>query len=244
MKLTNNTILITGGTRGIGLELTKQFSELGNKIIVVGKNQKKIDFTKNSITDLTYYNFNLENQNELEELIVCLENKHPAINVLINNAAVQYNYDILKETSLFSKVDSEININFKTPIKLIGSLLPTLMNNPESAIVNITSALAFAPKESAPVYSATKSALHSFSTSLRYQLEHTNIKVFELIPPLVNTDMTKGRGANKMEPNKLVKKFIIAFKNDKYEISIGKVKLLRIIQRLSPKIALKVLRKS
>jgi len=114
-------------------------------------------------------------------------------------------------------------------------LLPIVQDNKNSAIVNVSSGLAIVPKAKSAVYCATKAAIHIFSKSLRYQLD--TVKVFEIIPPLVDTHMTKGRGKGKITTQRLVNEFIKAFKKNRYEVNIHKVKLLRIINRISPKIA-------
>src|SRR5690606_1082134 len=134
----------------------------------------------------------------------------------------------------------EISTNLTAPLKLIASLLPLLQINPDSAIVNISSGLAIVPKARSAVYCGTKAAIHIFSKSLRYQLD--KIKVFEIIPPLVDTEMTKGRGKGKISPQRLVDEFIQAFKKNRYEVNIHKVKLLRIINRISPKIADRIMK--
>ena len=148
---------------------------------------------------------------------------------------IQYNTNFLEETYSLHNIENEISINLISPLKIISSLLPVLQNNSNSAIVNVSSGLAIVPKAKSAVYCGTKAAIHIFSKSLRYQLD--TVKVFEIIPPLVDTEMTKGRGKGKISPQRLVEEFIKAFKKNKYEVNIHKVKLLRIINRISPKIA-------
>ncbi|MCP5062666.1 MAG: SDR family NAD(P)-dependent oxidoreductase [Ignavibacteriae bacterium] len=234
MKIINNTIVITGGASGIGFAMAKRFAELNNRVIIVGRDILKLKNAKKSNKNIDYLKCDLTNQQEFDSLIVALENKYPELNILINNASIQFNYYFTKENSLLNKIEKEINTNFAVPIKLCFHLIPMLSNKSESAIINVSSGLAFAPKENAPVYCATKAAIHSFSTSLRYQLENTNIKIFELIPPLVNTPMTEGREGSKLEPEELVNEFLASFKKNSYEINIGKIKLLRRIQRFFP----------
>jgi len=135
-----------------------------------------------------------------------------------------------------------VTVNFLSPLKLIALLLPTLQNNENPAIVNVSSGLALVPKMDAPIYCGTKAGIHIFSKSLRDQLEN-RIKVFEIIPALVDTAMVAGRGKGKIPPQKLVDEFIKAFKKDKYEINIGKVKLLRIINRIWPSFADKIMKR-
>ncbi|GBE18310.1 putative oxidoreductase [archaeon BMS3Abin16] len=116
------------------------------------------------------------------------------------------------------------------------------MKQPEAAVINVSSALGIVPKESAPVYCATKAAIHSFSKSLRYQLEKTPVKVFEIIPSLVDTDMTRGRGKGKISPETLAKEVIKGLKKDNYEIRVGLVKILFLVNRVLPSLAERVIR--
>lgn len=244
MKISNNTIVITGGARGIGLALTKKLIDNNNKVIVIGR-KTNIPSEIQKYTDrVIFKKCNLANEQEFDSLLIDLENNYPEINVLINNAAIQHNYSFLEQNELNSRIDAEIATNLIAPIKLAANLIPLLANKEEAAIVNISSALAFTPKENASVYCATKAAIHSFSQSLRYQLEKTTIKVFELMPPLVNTDMTRGRGQNKIEPEVVAQEFLKSFVSDKYEINIGKIKILKILYRLTPGIVKKIFRNS
>ena len=120
--------------------------------------------------------------------------------------------------------------------------MPLLLKNNNSALVNVSSGLFIAPKKSASVYCATKSAIHSFTKTLRYQLENTNTKVFEIIPALVETPMTAGRGKSKITTEQLTDEFFRNFKADKFESYIGKTKLLKLINRLSPKLADRIIK--
>lgn len=240
MQLHKNKILITGATAGIGKALTEKFLELDNEIIAVGRNEKKLEELSKSNKRIIPFKCDISKQEELDKLILFIEQEHKDLNILINNAGIQYNYNFANEQQLLHKVEHEINVNFLAPLKLITLLLPTLQTNGNSAIVNISSGLAFVPKAQAPVYCGTKAGIHIFSKALRYQLE--KVKVFEVIPPLVETAMTEGRGKGKISPQRLVDEFIKAFKKNKYEVNIHKVKLLRIINRISPGIADRIMR--
>ena len=242
MKLTNNTILITGGSSGIGLALLQTFYALGNKVIIAARNIEKLHNVKKQFPEIEIFECDLTKQSDLDELIIFIEQKHQNLNMLFNNAAIQYNYDFLTEQSITNKVDYEVSANLTSTIKLCGLLLPTLLKNENAAVVNVSSGLAISPKKSAPVYCATKAAIHNFTKAFRYQLESTSVKVFEIIPPLVETAMTTGRGKGKILPKQLVNEFIFDFKNDKFESSIGKTKLLRFIQRISPKLIDKIMK--
>ena len=235
MKINNNKILITGATAGIGEALTKTFLKLDNQIIALGRNTEKLEELSKLDKRIIPFKCDISKQEELDRLTLFIEQNHQDLNILINNAGIQYNYNFENESQLLDKVAHEITINFLAPLKLIALLLPTLQNNKNSAIVNVSSGLAIVPKAQAPVYCGTKAGIHIFSKSLRSQLK--KVKVFEIIPPLVETAMTTGRGKGKISPQRLVDEFIKAFKNNNYEVNIHKVKLLRIINRISPSIA-------
>jgi len=235
MKLSNHKILITGATSGIGKELAERFAKLNNQIIAIGRNEIKLKELEKFDQRIISFKCDLSLKSELDRLIAFVKKEHNDLNILVNNAGIQYDQILLEETYTFKKIDKEINTNLTAPIKLISSLLSVLQNNSNGAIINVSSGLAIVPKAKSAVYCATKAAIHIFSKSLRHQLD--TIKVFEIIPPLVDTAMTKGRSKEKISPERLVNEFIKAFKNNKYEVNIHKVKLLRIINRISPKIA-------
>jgi uncharacterized oxidoreductase len=244
MMLSGNTILITGGSSGIGHKLAKRFLNLDNKVIITGRDKAKLEAIKIELPGIEILQCELTDPNSFNELVTSIEQKYYDLNILINNAAIQYNYTFIYEQNLVNKIDYEIATNFIAPIKLTGLLLPVLLQNKESAVVNVGSGLAIAPKMSASVYCATKSAIHSFSKTLRYQLEDKGIKVFEIVPPLVETPMTegRGRGKSKITPDQLVEEFIRDFAKNKFESYIGKSKLLKFIHRLAPNLADRVMK--
>ena len=242
MLVNNNVILITGGTAGIGRELVKRFYDFDNQLIVTSSNTTNLEKLKEDFPKISILLCDLANPESVQSLVsTCLAN-HPEINMLINNAGVQYNYDWLSEENAEQKILDEITINFTSPMQIIYGLLAKLKEKDTAAIVNVSSGLALAPKRDTPIYCGTKAAVHLTTKALRYQFEDTNIKVFEIIPPLVDTAMTAGRGEGKISAEQLVDEFIRNFKKDKYESNIGKVKLLRIIQRISPRIADNILK--
>ncbi len=242
MRLQGNKILITGATSGIGEALLDKFLSLDNHIIAVGRNAKKLDELTKRDERIIPFPCDLSKNEELKILASFIEERHPDTNILINNAGIQLNYPIIKGAEQLNNIDLEIAVNLTAPIKLTTLLLPILERNENSAIVTISSGLALVPKKQAPVYCGTKAGIHIFSKSLRFQLEHAKTKVFEIIPPLVDTHMTAGRGKNKLSPEALVEEFIRAFGKDNYEVSISKVKLLKIINRLWPAMADRIMK--
>lgn len=243
MNISNNTILITGGATGIGLALAKRFAALSNTVIIVGRNEAALASAVAETPMLIAHRCDLAKRVEREELVMMVEQQFPMLNVLINNAGVQYNYD-LANTSNLPRIEPEITTNLTAPIELCSLLMPLLAEQNKSAIVNVSSGLAFVPKRSAPVYCATKAGLHSFTKALRYQLEGTNITVMELIPPLVDTQMTQGRGTGKISPLQLADEFLRAFEKDEAEINIGRTAILRVLNRFLPSVAERIMKQS
>ncbi len=238
MQVNKNVILLTGGTSGIGKALLKRFMSLENTVIVSSSNQKNLDALQGEYPDIKTIQCDLGDPASLQNLIDRVHFEYQDLNLLINNAGIQYNDNWLTtDDSIPSHIEREVRVNLISPLQLAYGLLPILKDQPNAAIINISSGLAFVPKKSAPVYCGTKAGLHLSTKALRYQLENSNIKVFEVIPPLVDTPMTTGRGQGKITPEQLVDEFMEGFRKDRYEISIGKTKWLRLIQRISPKFA-------
>jgi uncharacterized oxidoreductase len=235
MRTSGHTILITGGSAGIGLALSKRFITNGNRVIVVGRDQQKLIRLKQELPQIETIACELSDRTQRQQLVHTLHEQFRDLSVVINNAGVQYNYSFLEEHE--PKIAEEIEINLTAPIELCSQLLPLLRAKEEAAIVNISSGLGLVPKTSAAVYCATKAGLHLFSKVLRNQLEGTSVRVFEILPAVIDTDMTRGRGTNKMSPDQLVDEFMPAFAKNQTEIAIGKVKLLQWMLRIAPGVA-------
>lgn len=242
MKKSNNTILITGGTSGIGREMVRQFYQLQNTLIVVSSDQRNLADLQKEFSLVKTIQCDLSNSESVKELIETCIQKFPELNVLINNAGIQHNYNWISERNHPMKIRHEIATNLTSPMELMYGLLPMLLDKSESAIVNISSALIYAPKKSAPIYCATKAGIHNATKSIRYQLEGSSVKVFEIIPPVVDTKMTTDRNKGKISPEKVVKKFILHFQKNRYETRIGKAQLLYFIHRISPRLADRILK--
>jgi short-subunit dehydrogenase involved in D-alanine esterification of teichoic acids len=238
VKTTYHTVLITGGTSGIGLALAKRFLMQGNAVIITGTNAQKAETVKRDLPALTVELADMRDRQALEMLVY----RYPEVNILINNAGVQYNYNFADPAIVPAQIATELDINLLSPLYLIKLFLPQLLSHPTAAIINVSSGLGIVPKQSAPVYCASKAALHSFTKTLRWQLEGTSVRVFEIIPPVVDTAMTRGRGHRKITPEALVEEFWRDFSHDHYEMWIGKAKLLFLLHRLIPSFAEKIMR--
>jgi len=255
MRLSGHTVLITGGAAGIGLALAERFVRHRNPVILVGRDETKLAHAKARYPGIAAYTCDLGDEEQTNRLVERLYADHPELSVLINNAGIQFNYSFAETQATAeeapipvpfpeSRIAGEIAVNLTSPIRLVSGLIPLLSRRDEAAIVNVTSGLAIVPKKSAPVYCATKAGLRSFTRALRYQLETSSIRVFEVIPPVVDTAMTAGRGRNKITTEQLVDQFWTCYGSNRLEIPIGKVKLLLKLNRLLPGLAEKILKNS
>ncbi len=248
MIIKDKVIFITGASKGIGFELAKQLQLKYNTVIVGGRNQAELDKISIDFKQIHTILFDvLENEN-ISEIGNIILQKFGRLDILINNAAILNSGGFYETDYSFEKIEIEILTNIASPIKLTKALLPLLAKGTQSAIVNITSGVAYLPMPSLPVYSATKSALQSFSISLRENLAQTNIKVFEALPPLVATSMTANMNNNAKNMKKISAKdcaeFIIqGIEQDKYVNNIGSSKSLSWGKRLFPKLVQKQLNK-
>lgn len=242
MQKEGNTILITGATSGIGYELTKKFLALGNHVIGTGRNIEKLSSL--SSERLTPITCDLKQQDDIMKLTVVIRSSHTSLNVLINNAGVQLNYNLLAHEMPSSSLHDEMFVNFIAPILLTNELLQLLVKKKESAIVNISSGLVLSPKKSAPTYCAAKAGLSTFSRALRYQLEASPVNVMDVLLPLVETPMTMGRGSNKISASTAADKIITGIAKGDKRLLIGKVKLLNVVKRISPSMAYGILKNS
>jgi uncharacterized oxidoreductase len=233
MKTKDNTILITGGATGIGLALAERLSKLGNEIIICGRRENKLIEACQKLPGTHYMVCDLSKSDERKKLADWTTNCFPGINMLINNAGIQ-NYYNLKEPLDMEAIKQECEINFIAPVHLSNLFVEHFKRQNNPAIINITSGLAFAPLAFMPVYCATKAALHSFSLSLRHQLSHTPIKVFEIAPPTVDTELDKGERDKRERPDKGIKpeefaiQAIEAISGDIFEAAIGIANNLRL----------------
>jgi len=229
MKTTGNTILITGGTSGIGLAFAEEFLRLGNKVIICGRRENRLSEIEKNHKGIITRTCDVANSSNRQEMADWVLTHHPDVNVLINNAGVQLLTDLTKPIDL-TRVNSEVETNFVAPVHLGSLFAQHLSTKDEAAIINISSGLAFVPLAFMPVYCATKAAIHSLTLSLRYQLKDTSIKVFEIAPPAVDTELGSDRRADKTQSHGglPVKDFLSeameALKNDTYEAPIAHAK--------------------
>ncbi len=227
MKLTGNTILITGGASGIGRGLAEALSNLDNKVIISGRRIEELKKVKLSNPRIEYVQLDVTNSESIIAAAEKLVIDYPELNVLINNAGVMELDDVstpINDKMLLSGIET----NFMGPIRMTSALVEHLKSQPSSTIINVTSGMGFVPFGIASVYSATKAALHSYSLTLRYQLRHTSVSVVELVPPWVRTTLLNSQDAPKAMPfNDFISEVLSILATDAEEVLVERVKPLR-----------------
>ena len=196
MQSTGNTILITGGGSGIGRGLAEAFHELGNKVIIAGRRKDVLDQTTSANPGMVSISLDIDDPAAILAFAKKAVTEHPALNVLVNNSGIMRLEDLVNHPEDLSVPEATITTNLLGPIRLTSALLPHLSKQSQPVILNVTSSLAFAPLAFAPVYCATKAAMHCWTESLRYQLSRTGMQVIELVPPYVQTELTGPRQAS------------------------------------------------
>jgi len=239
MELTNNTILITGGTSGFGFEFAKQLLKLGNTVIITGRNEAKLEQTRKLLPEVHTFQSDVSDTKAIEELFDKVTHQFPGLNILINNAGEMRKINLHDTSNDLNNITREIEINLSGPIRMVQRFLPFLISKKSAAILNVTSGLALIPFPIAPIYGATKSGLRSYTKSLRVQLKNTNIKVFELVAPGANTplnDKFAGAVDDKalMAGDKVVAAAIKGIQNNKLEIYPGLAKVIHFLSRFAP----------
>ena len=190
MQLTGNTILITGGTSGIGRALAEAFHQRGNQVIIAGRRQSLLNEITAACPGIHGLQLDLEDPRAIDVFAARIREQFPQLNVLINNAGISKPEDLTTDTADLSVSRSIIYTNIVSVLHITAALLPTLKQQPNSTIIATTSGLAFVPLAAFPTYCASKAFLHSWLQSLRFQLRETSVEVLELIPPYVQTELS------------------------------------------------------
>ncbi len=229
MNLTGNTIFITGGGSGIGRGLAEALHAKGNKVIISGRRKEVLEETTKANPGMEFVELNIEDPASVAQTAKKLIAEHPKLNVLINNAG------IMKPDGAAGPVEdavaaSIVTTNFLGPIRMTSGLIEHLKSQPNAVVINVTSGLAFTPMAATATYSATKAALHSYSLSLRYLLKDTRVKVLELAPPYVQTELMgshQAKDPRAMPLKDFIDETITILGTDADEVLVEKVGMLR-----------------
>ncbi|WP_263419710.1 SDR family oxidoreductase [Terriglobus albidus] len=237
MKLTGRTILITGGSAGIGLAFAFKFLELGNQVIVTGRRESVLNELKAKYPKLHTIQSNVADPAQIAALAKRVKADYPKLDVVMNNAGIMLHKNLKIPATDLAGLMAEVDINIGGVIRMSSAFIDILTAN-KGTIINVSSALAFVPLPSAPIYCATKSAVHAYTQSLRFQLEETGVEVIELMPPAVKTDLTaeiqEGEGVTLISTDDLIKQSFAGLKAGKLEIRPGQSNLLAFMRRLAP----------
>jgi uncharacterized oxidoreductase len=227
MKLTGNTILITGGGSGIGRGLAEALHILGNQVIISGRRKAHLDETAKANPGMKSLELDVGNPANIKAVAAKLIGEYPKFNVLINNAGVMHIDDVsvaVDEGILLTTITT----NLMGPVRMTAAFIDHLKKQDRAVVMNLSSVLGFVPMSMAAVYSTTKAALHSYSLSLRYKLKDTSVKVLEIVPPWVATDLLNSRdNPNAMAVHEFIAETIKVLGTDEQEVLVNRAKPLR-----------------
>ncbi|SIN59772.1 uncharacterized oxidoreductase [Parasphingorhabdus marina DSM 22363] len=236
MQIAGKRAIVTGGTDGIGLEIARLLQSKGARVLVCGRNAERLEQARKAGFDAV--SADLSTAEGCAGLLAELQGED--IDILVNNAGMAGNFGPDDPLDL-NFTDKAIFLNLNAPMHLIGSLLPQLKSRPEATIVNVTSGLAIAPRGGGPVYCATKAGLRSFTQALRHNLKDSSVHVVEALPPVVDTNMTAARDGNKMSSAECAAQIVAAVESGRDEANVGMVKILQLVNSISPALARKIM---
>ena len=239
MQLSGKVALVTGGTDGIGAQLIRQLRDKGATVITSGRDPARIAATQAAGFDVIAAD--LSSAQGVDALLGGLGDR--AIDLLVNNAGMGADYDFRDGRPDMAETERGLFLNLHAPIHLITRLIPVLRARPEATIVNVTSGLAIAPRAGGPIYCATKAGLRSYTQAIRAQLAGTKITVIEALPPVVETRMTAGRSNKKMSPQDCAAQIVAGIERGTTEVNVGIVKLLQVVNSISPGLARRIMLK-
>jgi uncharacterized oxidoreductase len=227
MKTTGNTILITGGTSGIGLGLARRFHEAGNKVIIAGRRKELLDRIMADHPGIEAITLDIADPASIIRASETMAARFPGLNVLVNNAGIMQ-WEDLRDSSGLQVAEETVATNLLGTIRMVYAFLPQLTNKADAVIMNVSSALAFVPFPATPTYNATKAAIHSFTESLRVQLVEASVKVIELVPPGVQTTLLGQQDSDQAMPlEEFLSEAMSLLHTDAQEIVVERAKFLR-----------------
>lgn len=232
-------VLITGGTRGIGRALAEALVDEGAEVLVCGRSRDAVETTQREL-GVRGIACDVTREQDRQRLASVVRGELCGLDVLIHNAGVQFDHDVLSGLDL-ERANQEIALNLTAPIALTDALLPLLVASGSGCLVNLTSALGIVPSPRAPVYCATKAAFSAWTQAIRPRLATQGVRVVEVIPPVVATQMTQGRQAGAISAEQAAEAIVSGLCAQRERIVIGKAKALLAIHRLAPSIARRII---
>ncbi len=234
MDVADKTVLITGGGSGIGLGIANAMTAQGSRVIITGRTVSRLEEAQAENPSLEIARCDVSDTAQVEALRKYCDESFGGIDVLVNNAGMFTEFEIHAGELPLDEQLREVDVNVGGPIRMVHHFLPGLLARPEAAIINVSSVLAFVPYPPGLVYSATKAAVHSWTLSLRKQLEDTSVQVIELMPPLVDTEMVEDIDLPKITVDRLVAGFMKDLRAGKEEITPGPAAALKAAGRVAP----------
>src|SRR5450432_1000665 len=227
LKMTKNTIVITGGGSGIGRALAEAFNKRDNQVIISGRRKERLQATIDANPGMAYVELDIDDPKSIEAAVSKLMTEFPSLNVLINNAGIMLTdgaYEAIDDELLTSTVTT----NLLGPIRVTSALIGHLKTRPDAVIANVTSVLGFVPMAVTSVYSATKAALHSYTLSQRYRLRGTGVRVIEIAPPWVRTELLNSSEEERAMPlDEFIEEAMVQLGTDAEEILVGQASQMR-----------------
>ncbi|KIO51748.1 SDR family oxidoreductase [Flavobacterium hibernum] len=226
MKTTGNTVFISGGSAGIGLAIAKKLSAAGNKIIINGRNEERLQNALKQLDNAIAIQGDLSIEADRIAIAKQLKENYPETNIIINNAGAAFSYLLNETLNAHEKAAIEMNTNYFSVIHFTELLLPHLIQKAEAVVINVSSIAVFGSHKLLPTYGATKAALHSYTVALRYSYEEQkNLQIYEVYPPLVNTEFSAEiGGANGIPPEEVADELLIALEKNQFDVPVGDTK--------------------
>lgn len=226
MKTTGNTVFISGGSAGIGFAIAKKLHAAGNKIIINGRNEGRLQNALKELDDAVAIQGDLSVEADRVRIAAQLKEQHPDVNIIVNNAGAAFGYLLNETTDAHKNAMIEMNTNYFSVIHFTELLLPHLVQKAEAAVVNISSIAVYGSHKFLPTYGATKAALHSYTVALRDTYEEQKaLQIYEVYPPLVNTEFSAGiGGANGIPPSEVADELFLALEKEQFDVPVGETK--------------------
>lgn len=234
MQVNGKLVVITGGGSGLGLALAQAMLQSGAKVLICGRDPKKLEDAKSKHPQLHTATCDIADNDQVQALVQTCESLGGA-DILVNNGGIYHAYNLVEGTTSLDTQLHELNVNLNGTIRMVHYFLPNMLKKPDAAIVNISSGLAYVPLNISPTYSASKAALHAWTRTLRGQLASTSVRVVEILPPTLETELASDFDLpNKMSPETMAAACMRGLARNQDEILAGQSKQLRMMSRVAP----------